>query len=283
MRINLLSFLVCPLLLLFSCKKYKSADPAFFIKTDQAFVSTNPLTQGSGNNKITDLSLYVDGQFQGTYPLGTLLPITTKDNNARINVFAGIKNNGIAKTRIPWQFYERFDLDTTVEAGKTINRNFTFKYNSATVFALIEGFDDAGFKMIKSPISEVPFSIAPPQESLEGKSMLMELPTTTASIAQIESAASYSLPYSTSNVYLEINYKCDAEFSAGIIGEDLIPRPVIYMNAQPTWSKIYISLATEVNQTPLSSTYKIYFRILRPDGNTGNVRLFLDNIKLIYI
>jgi hypothetical protein len=282
MIINLRLVLVCSLFLLFSCKKYKPADAAFFIKAANVSVAANNFTQGSGSHNISDLWLYVNGQFQGTYPSGNLMPIVLKDGHSRISVYAGIKNNGIAKTRIPWVFYDRFDLDTTVEAGKTIERSFAFKYNSSTVFAFTENFDGAGVKLIKSPISEVPFTTTA-SEGFEGKSLKLELSTPSESIGQVESNDFYILPYSTANVYLEINYKCNAEFAVGIIGTNQVLRPVVYVNPETTWNKIYISLATEVNSPPTSTSYKVYFRMLRTDGRTDVLNLFLDNIKLVYI
>lgn len=279
-----LIILLCPLFLLLSCNKYKSSDPAFFIRTDKAFLSTNHLTQGAGSHGITDLWLYVNGQFQGVYPLGNLLPIVTQNNHATINVFAGIKNNGISKTRLNWQMYQRLDIDTTVEAGKTIDRNFTFTYNPSDVFGFIEDFDGQGVKVIKSAISEVPYSTISQNDNFEGtRSLKLELPTIHDSIAQIETADSYTVPLYTANLYTEFDYKCNSAFEVGLICDDGTLRPIITMNPISTWNHVYISLADEANYSPVSSGYKIYFRMLRTGGASGVLDMFLDNVKLVYI
>src|ERR1700712_2597621 len=103
MKLILRLILLCPLFLLFSCKKYKSSEAAFFLRTDKATVHTDYATQGSGSSNITDLWLYVNGQFQGAFPIGSLMPIVLNGDHSKIDVFAGIKNNGISKTRLNWQ------------------------------------------------------------------------------------------------------------------------------------------------------------------------------------
>ena len=140
MRIFLLFLFVVSLFLLSSCKKYTAAGEAFFIKPTSVTVIGKE-TQALSSHKITDLWLYVDGKYQGTYPFGNLLPILRKGNNIRINIFAGIKNNGISDTRIFYPFYDFITFDTLVESGKTIERSFRFNYKAATTVTLNETFD----------------------------------------------------------------------------------------------------------------------------------------------
>lgn len=253
------------------------------MKAGNVTVATNTLTQGSGNHKITDFWLYVNGQFQGSYALGNLMPIVPDaGNRARISIYAGIKNNGFESTRIPWQFYERYDFDTTLTSlGGSIQRDFAFRYNSSTVFAWSENFDLPGFKIIKSAISVADFTTTSQGDNLEGKSLVLST-TTPSSVAQVESSASYTLPTGSSNVYLEFNYKSNCEFSVGLIGSDNAIRPVLYVRAQENWNKIYVPMAQAVNLSPISTAYKVYFRMPKTD-NVSEAKMFLDNIKLVYL
>lgn len=284
MRLFLLFALLVCVLLCGSCKKYGPSDAAFFIKAGPISVASNTATEGSSSHKITDLWLYVNGQFQAVYPLGNLMPIVTKNKTAKIQIFAGIKNNGIADTRIPWSFYDLVEFDTLVETGKTINRSFSFKYNATTHFVWKENFDEAGFSLTKSLISDTVGGITTSANSFEGKSYELGLSSAnSSSIAQVESTGSgFSLPRGSEKVYLELNYKGNSVFDLGLIGEDTKLKQAIMINPQENWNKIYVQLGNAVSDGVYSSKYKVYFRLLKQADNQSP-KIFLDNIKLIYL
>lgn len=280
MRLFLFLSLLFFIFLFFSCKKYQSAPAAFYLKSKEINVSTKA-NEGSGSHNITDLWLYVNGQYQGAFPVGNLMPIPTNGEKAKIDIFAGIKNNGISDTRIPYSFYQFLTFDTLIEPGITIERNVTFNYMASTNFTWTENFESNGYTLVKSDVSEVNFSIAKAEESFEGKSMILALNDTTY-IAQVESAGNgFQLPLGSSNVYLEINYKCSEEFTIGLIGDDNYQKYVITINPTSVWKKIYVQLSSAVSSQPTSSKYKVYFKMLKKTVNNPN--LFLDNIKLIYL
>ncbi len=121
-------------LVVFSCKKdYKPAAEAYFITTNKVQLITKP-GQGFGSHNITDLWLYTNGFFRGAYPIGSKMPIMMEDGKASVQLFAGIKNNGISETRINWLLFEPVKLDTSVQSGENIIRNFSFSYKSVHAF-----------------------------------------------------------------------------------------------------------------------------------------------------
>ena len=244
MRLTLLLLLYA--LFLTSCKKYKPAEEAFFFKASSISVKTTP-SQGSGSHKITDLHLYVNDQFMGSYPAGNTLPVMSKGKEVDIKLMAGIKNNGISETRVYWPFYETIQLDTFVPTGQTVQVPINFKYSSGVTFTWTENFDSgSGYSMVKSTISESDFSIATPAESFEGSSLKLTLPGNTY-LTQVESAGSgFTLPKGSPNVYLELDYKCNEEFLIGLIDEALELRPALYLNPQANWNKVYITIANVV-------------------------------------
>ena len=123
------------------------------------------------------------------------------------------------------------------------------------------------------------FSIAPASESFEGKSMLLELPDGTLQ-GEVVSNIAYPMPTGSPNVYLEINYKSTAPFTVGIFsGAD--KKEAIVVNPQQNWGKIYIQLAGVVNTSPVTSTDRVFFRMIN-NSDYPNPKLYLDNIKLIY-
>ena len=288
MRIFLLFLFVVSLFLLSSCKKYTAAGEAFFIKPTSVTVIGKE-TQALSSHKITDLWLYVDGKYQGTYPFGNLLPILRKGNNIRINIFAGIKNNGISDTRIFYPFYDFITFDTLVESGKTIERSFRFNYKAATTVTLNETFDgNLGRLFTKSAVSSSSsciYTVSESPDSFEKQSAELSLPYDGYDqIAQIESSGSgFALPGSTGNVYLELDYKSNTEFSVGLIGEDGALKPAVMVTPQENWNKIYVQLSNAVNETPVSGKYKVYVKFIKADTETGIRRVFLDNIKLLFL
>jgi hypothetical protein len=272
-------FIIATAGLLLSCKKNSETEASFFLKADPVKVSTTA-AQGSSSHNITDIWLYVDGQFQGAYPTGKLMPVVTKNKSVRIEAFAGIKNNGIADTRIPWFLYQKLQYDTLISTGQHIVRPFTFSYNPNVSFSWVEDFEgDAGVTLIKSPISEVGYVLSTAENSFEGRSIEMEL-NSAQIIAQLESTKSFTLPTANSNVYLELNYKCNTKFEVGVFGTGTSEKAAIILNPKESWNKIYIQLAGVVNSEPKAPTYKVYFRMI----NSGaNPKVQLDNIKLLYL
>ncbi len=271
--LTLMSFLI-------SCKKNPQAEATFFLTSDPIKLQTDG-TQGSTSHAITDLYLYVNGQFQGAYPVGHSMPIINKNASTRIDVFAGIRNNGIGDTRTPWLFYQKIQFDTLIPSLAHITRPFTFEYNPSVNFSWLEDFESAaGVSIIKSPISEVGYSVSSPETSFEGKSIEMEL-SASQIIGQLESTKSYVLPFGNPNVYLELNYKSNTTFEVGVLATGISEKPALKINARDYWNKIYIQLAGVVNAEPKASAYKIYFRMTNTTGVAP--KLYLDNIKLLYL
>lgn len=284
MRFLLFLVVLINLVLLPSCKKHVPSDATFFIKPSIVSVKTTT-TQGSGSHKITDLWLYVNGKFQGVYPVGNLLPIISNGDNVKINIFGGIKNNGISNTRLYWPFYDFITLDTLVENGKTIEIPITFKYLPSTTFAWIEDFDaQAGVSMIKSANAEnhtdTTWKYAAPANCFQGKSAEIGL-NGASKQAFLESSIGYPMPQSSANVYLEINYKCNQQFEVGVLS-GITPKSTVFVAPSDTWNKIYIQLADAVNRQPTSTNQKVYFRLVSTSDNP-NPKMFLDNIKLVYL
>lgn len=265
-----------------SCKKYKPAPEAFFITSSKISVATTT-AQGSSSNKISDLFLYVNGFFQGAYPVGHTMPIVNKNSNARIDVFPGIKNNGIKDLTITWLLYDKISFDTLLTTGTTISRPFTFKYNPNVIFVWQENFDNPiGFSLIKSANnSDTTFKIAPPSQSFEGKSAELGLTGSSYREARLESAVSYTLPKGNANVYLEMDYKCTEQFEVGVT-DGVTLKGSLILNPKSSWNKTYIQLAAMINDPPVANSYKIYFRLIKPNG-TESAHVWLDNIKLVYL
>jgi len=97
-----------------SCNKEKLKAPsAAFIYIPSAQVNTTA-SQGSNDHNITDTWVYVDEQFKGAYPLGSIIPVVG-GGNTKITLFGGIKNNGISATRQSYAFYDDYEFTQNFE------------------------------------------------------------------------------------------------------------------------------------------------------------------------
>jgi hypothetical protein len=274
------------LVLIFTgCNKEKLKSPeAFFIKTGA--VGVNTITaHGSASHKITDLWLYVDGNFKGTYPVGSTLPITSSSGHARINIYGGIKNNGISFTRLPYDFYENLQIDTTVTPGTTVNRNLNFTYKSASKFLFMETFEGGtqGINMVASIDSDLnSFFLENSSASFEGACMKFTIDDVNK-FARFQSTSLFALPLYGVPAYLEINYKCDQPFEVGVYTSSGDFKPAANVNTSSEWNKIYILLSTASGSSPVSLNQGIYVKAIKDQGNgaPASATIYIDNIKVI--
>jgi hypothetical protein len=265
-----------------SCKKYKPAPDAFFIRSSAAVSVTSFTTQGTTSHNITDLFLYINGQFQGTYPVGNLMPIVTKGQDVTIDVFAGVKNNGIKSTTIPYPLFDKIEIDTFAGSGKNFARTFAFNYIPGVQFPWLEAFETPGISLVLRPGTDTvtlsKYRKAGSPNSFEGK-YSGYLWASNGYTLYAESSVDYALPKGNSNVFLEMNYKCDADFFVGV-SDSGTDREAIGIKAHSDWNKIYISLANVVSISTADKV-KIYFKI--PANTDGGSHVWLDNIKLVYL
>lgn len=274
-------------LLFIGCNKEKLKAPdAFFIKPESITVAvTNSTLQGTTSHKISDIWYYVDGKFKGAFPAGNMFPVTVS-GPTRLTFFAGIKNNGIAATRQPYEFYESLNFDTTVSQGTIVKRNFEFKYKSAVKFHWLEDFEGfgttSGISIKNSSNTDTSFAIAtstlaPFPNVFEGTKCLYFAVDNTKRAAQYESTSTFNLPKSGEPVYLEMNYKCTAPFEVGVHNGSNYYY-VAGINTSSDWNKIYIQLSSGVST--LSGNCGLYIRTFK--NNTDAVSEFwIDNIKIL--
>jgi len=279
------NILFCSIILVvFSCKKdFKPAADAYFITSNKVQLVTKP-NQGFGSHNITDLWLYTNGSFRGAYPIGSKMPIMMEDGKAAIQVFAGIKNNGISETRINWVLFEPIKLDTIVQSGENIIRNFSFNYRDAVVFKWLESFELSGYSLIKSAVSDTTFKLHTNDEHVFEGTKSIELGLTgNALLAQLESATAFDLPTgaASGNVYLELDYKGNTSFDVMVATNGDLAY-VSSVNPKENWNKIYIQLSDAININTASTFKKIVIRVLR-NQTIAEQKIYLDNIKLVYL
>ena len=287
MRKNLLYlFLFCNFVLFISCKKNKLKAPeASFLVVNNVGIKTG-INQGATSHNIVDMWYYVDGEFKGVFPVGSVMPIISK-GTAEITLFAGIKNNGIASTRLPYTVYNPKTYRIDVEPGKTYTLTPEFEYNSSAFFYYADNFDvgsGGGSFFTSTGDSNYVYTSDPSKTwGASGSSIFMSM-SDSKSTAAMTQTNSYYLPDGGAVIYVELDYKCNQDFNVGVIGYNTSggadKRNVVKVNSSDGWNHIYIQLTATVSTPPTYGTYRVYIETTK---NTDTPEIYIDNVKLIYL
>jgi len=268
-------------LVLASCNKTKLKAPeAAFIVINNPTVLTNPTIQGTNSHKITDIWYYVDDNFKGVFPIGSIMPVLGT-GNSKITLFAGIKNNGISATRLPYEFYQGHVINQYFESAKTYTFSPVFEYLTDAVFPTqgCEDYEGSGVKYFSVGDSST-LVISDINKVFEGTHSVFMSMSNSKPTAQIKTSTSMSLPVGGTPIYLELNYKCNQPFEVGVIAGSTEVRPALTVNSSPEWNKIYIQLSQAVSTQPTYNYYDIYIKATK-QSDVPTPEIYIDNIKLV--
>ena len=142
---------------LFSCDKNTDIQEIpSYINVSKVNLLTSSV-QGSNTHKITDIWVYVNDQFRGTFEIPATIPLLHKDSN-NIRLFAGIKDNGISSTRVRYHFYKSSEYNIYLVEDSVINIEPTFIYTENCTIEH-ENFEGVGTNIDTTLNSEVDFEI----------------------------------------------------------------------------------------------------------------------------
>ena len=249
--------------------------PVYLVIDSVGFASA--FGKGTASHKITDVWVSVNGKSIGTFQIPAKIPVL-QSGDIRVELGAGIKDNGIANTRVEYPFYavDTFSI-SNAQSGNTYRHVPVFQYMPAAKFALIEDFDATNsFSGLTLNTDRTDSNV------FEGtRSAKIYLgPNDTAAFAY--HAAGFPITGAGQNVYVELNYKCDGYFECGMLSykngsvSDLYK---ITFNPKSTWNKTYLNFGNEVGATA-GDSYRLYFKVSKvADGST--VTVLLDNIKVV--
>lgn len=261
-----------------SCKKEKlKADTASFLVVNQVAVSSGTVAMAQ-SHKITDIWLYVDDRFVGIYPIGSIMPVVN-NGTATIRMYAGIVNNGIAGTRLPYTFYSPYIYNATFEAGKTYTLSPTFEYKSGLQ---IQDDSFSGSGSYFASFGDIPpVIITDPSKVWGGTGGSVYMTVSDARpLSILKSSSPLALPVGGTEIYLEMDYKCNHEFTVGVIGADLETRLALTLRPTNGWKKVYISLTSVVSTQPTYTSYKIFVQALK-SASVASPEIYLDNLRLV--
>lgn len=277
--------------LFFGCKQ-KDITPSW-LKINEFSLATNEALQGSNSHNIANVWLYMDNEPLGVFELPCKIPVLDEGEHT-FRLFPGIINNGISNTRVRYPFYNEYEVNGTLVKNDTLELNPATTYKSATNFAFIEDFEDAGISFVKGPSSDTDFVFISTESHPDivkyGDKCGGVFLNQTDSIFTVITESFMNLPKGGEDVYLEIDYRNDNILGMGVLaryadGSSSQHTPLIYMNAQDpgeeVWKKIYIDLKEDVSFEIVAESFEIYFlSVIDTDDNTGEI--YIDNVKVVH-
>lgn len=242
-------------------------------------------TQGTASQSIVDAWVYIDGENAGVYELPCTFPVL-KTGNCRIQVFPGIKLDGISATRAIYPFMKSWEgnFDLLENSITIISPAVTYAGNLE--FEVIEDFESGGITFSETVYSDtILMRSSDPGEVFEGGYSGKIVVDTDHPLADVKSNDAFLLPQGGAYNFLELNFKTDVAVGVGVIANDgtqSVYHPVVGLNPTTTWKKIYINLSPVVSRETSSYSFYVFFRINLPD-DMSVATFSVDNIKLIHV
>lgn len=294
-------------LLLFSCKKFKGSQeiPAY-LKIEPWTFTTNYEIEGAATQAITDAWLYVNGNYQGCYELKNhddgvyvMIPVLEKGEK-KLQIYPGIKMNGIASTRIQYPFYQPYKCKKTLVEGEIETISPSTKYYSidstAVRFKMKEDFEEVNnIKLYRIDTTYAELhqishrnnqnAWMDPLDTLNHyRSGHVHLGDSIRRMG-LASGELYNLPTVGNYVLLEMDYKCSAEILVGMYimsaQNGLMDKELYYLKTTDTWKKTYLNFSPTITENNNATYVKFYMKSAVAEGETADI--YLDNIKLIYV
>ncbi|MFM9943604.1 MAG: hypothetical protein ACKVQB_00080 [Bacteroidia bacterium] len=291
---SLYSSILFIFLSVFGCKSFDKVEPVpayiYIEKIDLSVKSDG--SQGSNAHDIKDGWVFANGTLIGVFELPCMVPILKKDSTV-ITVFAGIKVNGSSNNRKFYPFYEVYTKTVFLKPAKIDSLKPVVTYKEGITFSWVEDFEDLAVSLEKTGVTRTVDSL-----------MITSLPDEVFEFGKFgnkysgkvnyrgkrgtfenSSIGIYNLPRSTSDIYLEVNYKSEVPITFGIYptsGSALdLGIPVYTSFVSKEWKKAYVRLSDDVNSSAnAGKKFRIFINAV--NHKDSSAILLLDNIKLIH-
>ena len=255
-----------------SCKKENIKSIPSYLAIENILLSPN------STHNITDAWVYVDDILQGVYELPANFPVL-EDGKHKLRIKAGIMDNGIAGTRIPYPFYSSYIIDEqefSPELTMSITPEVSYLQN---INLFLEDFENG----LNLETDSITFSRSD-VNMLDGYYGLLTLNDSIFS-TEVTTDKLEDLPQAGAPVYLELDYKSNTRFLVGVYVNFpqgvVLQKDLLWINPKEDWSKIYVNLTSTVSEAVGAESFKVFIGMQNNsllDFNT----LYFDNLKVIY-
>lgn len=270
-------------LFLQQCKVFDPAEqiPAY-IHIDTITLNTNYDSFGSASHNIVDAWVFLDNkEFLGAFELPTTIPILAEGEHT-LTIQAGIKENGIANTRIRYPFYDKNIYKLDMQPGKVDTLHPQMHYISQVRMLIDEDFEIPYQYIEKAPNNTVDV-LRSTDDVFEKKYALKATLIDNGDVFEIQTINTYNVSRSLA-MFLELNYKTDETIAIGYYSinvSDNTQHGFMYLNPTDTWKKIYVNLGTEMSLEPVGNVFRFFIGAQKSsDGDTTHI--YLDNLKIVH-
>jgi hypothetical protein len=268
-----------------SCNKGPTGGIPFYMKMDTAVVvAFHGISPSSNTQGIQDVWVEEGANNIGAYELPCKFPVLDQDS-VRFVVQAGVWQTGQSTNPVIYPFMNPDNFTIYAKPGSTYTHVPTFTYKAIDTLQFNEDFELGSDYNTNMTIcyDSVKYGRACGQITVGPNDSSVIACQQHASGGFAGNACPYGLR-SGEEVWVELDYKSQVPFWAGIIGNfsggasDTIQ--LLFLLPTETWTKEYIKLSETVG-TEDATTYSLFFQGLNPSGYTGG-SVYLDNIRLIH-
>ena len=271
--IRIIAFLL--LISIISCKKEDLNDIPSYITIESITLNEN------STHNITDAWVYIDDNLQGVYELPANFPLLAQGKH-KLRVKAGIKDNGIAGTRIPYPFYSSYIVEEQ-EFNPEVTMSITPEVSYLESTVLDDNSEDFDGNGLNLETDSVTFSIGN-TNPLDGNYGVITL-TDSIVLTEVISKEFSNLPQAGAPVYLELDYKCNTQFLVGVYvnfpQSSVLQKDLLWINPKEDWNKIYVNLTSTVSEAVGSEFFKVFIGMKR-DFTLDTNTIYFDNLKVVY-
>ena len=277
-----------------SCHPFKGNQeiPAY-LHVDTFLFTTNYNLEGAASHKITDVAVYIDGNYQGYYELPATVPILERGKH-NLTLYPGIKLNGNSSTRSINPFYVPYVIEDYVFEEKVIDTvtpsTYYYPMDESNIhFEWMEDFErqisletvaysDTTITRTDRDVPEI-WTDSYGNSHYSGYVWIKDTLN-----FYITTPKMYNLPNQGNSIFLELDYKCTEMFTVGLLAkiasEEMIE--LVHVNPSEKWNKIYINLGPNI--TDASSDNPEYFRVYITGSTSKDTEAeyYFDNIKVVY-
>ena len=258
------------LISIISCKKENINNIPSYITIESITLNEN------STHNITDAWVYINDQLQGVYELPAEFPVLENEVQT-LRVRAGIKSNGIASSRIAYPFYSSYFEEVMFNPDSIIIITPTVSYLDSLDFWL-EDFEIG----LSLDVDSLSFSTDNFNgiDNEYGKITLQD----SMFLSEITTFELPPLPQAGAPVFLELDYKSNAQFLVGVyvnFPQDVLQKDLLWINPKDDWNKIYINLTSTISEGVGAESFKVFIGMKR-DFSLDKNELYFDNVKVVY-
>lgn len=256
--------------------------PAYIVVDSVSLTTTDE--QGANTHNISDVWVFVDGQGIGVWPLPARIPTFPTNGEVEIQIFAGVRVDGISDKARMYPFYAPYIFSEDLVAGETYTYSPTFEYFGITKFDFIEGFESRNIFSEENDGDPNTSLVRSQLDARTGDYCGYIRLVDTADLVDVTTQFAYSTEdILGGGIYLELDYRSDIPIIIGYIADGQLRIEDInnIIIEKEEWNKIYIDLSQVLGAADIE-TYRVKIASGLAGSGLTEGNIYVDNIKLLH-